>query len=143
MRIPALFLLAIATPASADPVLHRVVLSSGGVGQFEFEADVTGEGTLRLDVPLDQVDDVLKSLVVEDAAGVVQSVRLPGQQPLSESFRTLPFKPDAFASPEALLASLVGEQVRIASVGARGAILAVSTFDLPAAPGQTAAVRHR
>ncbi len=104
---------------------------------------MTAAATLQLDIPLDQVDDLLKSLTVDDAAGPAQSVRLPGQQPLAESFRTLPFKPDAFASPEALLASLVGERVRIASIGARGAILSVSAFDVPGAAGQRGATRHR
>ena len=105
--------------AAAEPVLTRVVLSSGGVGQFEFEGDVDGAAALKLDVPLDQVDDVLKSLVVDDPAGPSAGVRLPGQQPLAESFRTLPFKPDAFASAEALLASLVGETSRAGKGGHR------------------------
>ena len=129
--------------AAAEPVLTRVVLSSGGVGQFEFEGDVDGAAALKLDVPLDQVDDVLKSLVVDDPAGPSAGVRLPGQQPLAESFSTLPFKPDAFASAEALLASLVGETVRIASIGASGAILAVSAFEVPGAAGQVGVTRHR
>ena len=143
------FLLAAASlllPAHADPVLRRVVLSSGGVGQFEFEADVEGNAALNLDVPLAQVDDVLKSLVVDDPAGPSSGVRLPGRQPLSESFRTLPFKPDAFASSEALLGSLVGEHIRIPKTGIQGAILAVSAAiggDPNAGGFPTRSVRHR
>ena len=58
------------TPAAAaDLALKRVVLSSGGVGYFEYEAPVEGDATVTLDVPLDQVDDVLKSLVVYDCGG--------------------------------------------------------------------------
>ena len=57
-----------AMPAiAANPVLKRVVLSSGGVGYFEYEAPVEGDATVTLDVPLDQVDDVLKSLVIYDS----------------------------------------------------------------------------
>ena len=53
-----------AIPAiAANLALKRVVLSTGGVGYFEYEAPVEGNATLTLDVPLDQVDDVLKSLV--------------------------------------------------------------------------------
>ena len=59
--------LVVALPALADELkLKRVLLSSGGVGYYEYEAKVTGEATLSLDVPLDQVDDVLKSVVVFD-----------------------------------------------------------------------------
>ena len=57
-------LVGLAAPVeAADLALKRVVLSTGGVGYFEYEARVEGNATLALDVPLDQVDDVLKSLV--------------------------------------------------------------------------------
>ncbi len=141
-------LLALAPPAlAAEPVLTRVTLSTGGVGQYLFTADVDGAAVLQLDVPLDQVDDVLKSLQVDDPAGTPAGVRLPGRQPLSESFRTLPFGPDAFASPQALLGALVGEAVRVpgagASGGVSGTILAVTPFEA-ALPNNTGTLtRHR
>src|SRR6266852_4216397 len=63
-------LCAAALPAgAADLVLKRVVLSTGGVGYLEYEAQVAGDAALSLDVPLDHVDDVLKSLVVYDGGG--------------------------------------------------------------------------
>ena len=53
-------------PAVAqDLALKRVMLSSGGLGYFEYEATVEGDATLKLTVSLDQVDDVLKSLVAK------------------------------------------------------------------------------
>jgi hypothetical protein len=143
-RIAAVIVsLLIAAPAWAEPQLRRVVLSSGGVGQFAFEARVDGADTLTLDIKLDQVDDVLKSLVVIDPAGPISGVRLPGREPLSESFRTLPFQPDAFASSEALLSSLVGEHVRIPAIGAEGNILSVSSFEVPGNGTQNSVTRHR
>jgi hypothetical protein len=73
MRLLTLaFLLGSVCPAfAADLTLKRVMLSSAGVGYFEYEADVDDAATLGLDVPLDQVDDVLTSLVVFDSAGGV------------------------------------------------------------------------
>src|SRR5437867_12986957 len=63
--LAGLILLGLVVPATAaELALKRVVLSSGGVGYFEYEAAVDGNATLALEVPLDQVDDVLKSLVV-------------------------------------------------------------------------------
>ena len=143
-----LVLLAAALPASAaEPALTRVTLSTGGVGQFLFAAEVDGAATLPLDVPLDQVDDVLKSLQVDDPAGSPANVRLPGRQPLSESFRTLPFGPDAFASPEALLGALVGEAVSIpgagVSGGVSGTILAVTPFEAALPNNGGTLTRHR
>ena len=50
--------------AEDELALKRVMLSTGGVGYFEYEATVTGDATLSLPVRLDQVDDVLKSVIV-------------------------------------------------------------------------------
>ena len=77
-----LLLGALAAPAllgparASDLALRRVMLSSAGVGYFEYEAEVDGDATLSLDVPLDQVDDVLTSLVVFDNQGAVGTVRV-------------------------------------------------------------------
>ena len=81
-----------------------MLLSSGGVGYFELEATVEDHATLQLDVRLDQVDDVLKSLVVRDAHGTVGTVRLAGRAPLEQIFRDLPF--DAGARSPTLLVLL-------------------------------------
>ncbi|MFA5119985.1 DUF4139 domain-containing protein [Zavarzinia sp.] len=102
---------------AADLTLDRVMLSTGGVGYFEWEAKVDGDATLTLDVPLDQVDDVLKSLVVFDDKGGVGGIELPGQQPVSQLFRDLPFGPEALESPIALLNALQGSEVT--ATGAR------------------------
>ena len=93
------------------------MLSAGGVGYFEYEAQVEGNATLPLSVRLDQVDDVLKSIVVYDDKGVVGTIRLPGREPLAQIFRDLPFGPEALSSPVMLLNSLPGAQIR--ATGAR------------------------
>lgn len=142
--IRTVLLLAVAsTTAAAEPVFDRVTLSSGGVGQFEFTADVEGAATFPLAVPLDQVDDLLKSLRVDDPAGGLPSVRLPGREPLAESFRSLPFSPAALASMEALLGALVGEAVRVPAAGIAGHILAVTPFDTALPNGGGTLTRHR
>src|SRR5579863_4915521 len=98
---------------AADLTLKRVVLSTGGVGYFEYEATVEGDATLSLDVPLDQVDDVLKSLVVYDAAGTAGEITLPGREPLNQSFADLPFTRAALQSEVALLNALQGAEIRV------------------------------
>ena len=97
--------------------LKRVMLSAGGVGYFEYEATVEGNVTLPLSVRLDQVDDVLKSIVVYDDKGVAGTIRLPGREPLAQIFRDLPFGPEALNSPVMLLNSLPGAEIR--ATGAR------------------------
>lgn len=46
-------------------------------------------------------DDILKSLTVVDEAGAIGPVSLPGQSPLLELFRDLPFGPGALDPPRA------------------------------------------
>ena len=90
-------------PANAgDLSLDRIMLSSGGVGYFEYEATVDGDATLSLDVPLDQVDDILKSLAVYDDHGTAGEITLPGREPLTQSFVDLPFDHAALGSAPAL-----------------------------------------
>jgi hypothetical protein len=105
---------AFALPAFAqDLALKRVMLSSGGLGYFEYEAAVDGDATLRLTVSLDQVDDVLKSLVVYDDKGGVGGISLPGKEPLRQIFRDMPFDQSALESPAALLTALKGAQISV------------------------------
>ena len=88
------------------------MLSSGGVGYFEYEAAVDGNATLNLDVPIDQVDDILKSLVVYDDSGTAGEITLPGREPLTQSFVDLPFDRTALDSAPALLNALQGAELR-------------------------------
>src|SRR5947208_10991620 len=111
-QVAALF--AVVGPANAaDLSLQRFMLSSGGVGYFEYEAVVDGNATLSLDVPLDQVDDILKSLVVYDDGGTAGEVTLPGREPLTQTFVDLPFDRAALDSAPALLNALQGSEVRV------------------------------
>ena len=96
-----------------DLVLKRVMLSSGGLGYFEYEASVEGDAVLKLTVALEQVDDVLKSLVVYDDKGGVGGLSLPGREPLKQAFKDLPFDEEALASPASLLATLKGAQISV------------------------------
>jgi hypothetical protein len=123
----ALPALATTFPALA---LKRVTLSSSGVGYFEYEALVERDATLRLPVKLDQVNDVLKSLVVHDAKGQVGGVSLPGREPLGELLRALPFDAAALGSMPDLLQALRGAQILVQTpAGAvQGRIMAVTPF---------------
>jgi hypothetical protein len=103
-----------AVPALAgDLVLKRVMLSAGGVAYLEHEAEVTDNAELTLDVPLSQVDDVLKSIVVYDSKGAVGSAQLAGRDPLSQMFKEFPFGAAALTSPAALLNALQGAEIRV------------------------------
>src|SRR5476651_2629071 len=117
-----------------DLTLKRVMLSSAGLGYFEYEATVENDATLRLTVPLDQVDDVLKSLVVYDDKGGVGGLSLPGKEPLKQAFRDSPFDEAALQSPGDLLSALKGAQVSVGgSRAVSGRIVSVEQDRLPIA----------
>jgi hypothetical protein len=145
MRLRAIFPVALvllvvaAVPARAgDLALKRVMLSTGGVAYLEYEAEVTGDAALTLTVPLDQVDDVLKSIVVYDSKGGVGAASLPGRQPLAQMFSDLPFGPEALASPAALLNALQGAEIRVgASHPIAGKLLKVVAETARATDGTT------
>lgn len=115
MNVVALLaLFAFPSFASAQTLaLKRVMLSSGGLGYFEYEAAVEGDATLKLTVSLNQVDDVLKSLVVYDDKGGVGGLSLPGREPLAQAFKDLPFDQNSLGTPAELLATLRGAQITV------------------------------
>lgn len=132
-------------PTGGQLALTRVLLSTGGVGYFEYEATVSGDADLSLEVRRDQVDDVLKSIVVYDDKGGVGTIGLPGAEPLDTAFRELPFSAGDLTSPAALLNAMRGAEVT--SGGSRqltGRLMSVTeeTVRLPGSDGATA-TRHR
>ena len=111
---------------AAELQLKRVMLSAGGVGYFEYQADVTGWETLNIPVRIDQVDDVLKSAVIFDDAGGSGAIELQGKDSLNEIFRTMPIGPEAFNSPADLYAALKGEEISVSEpISARGKIVSL------------------
>src|SRR5689334_19465539 len=114
--LAGMLLLGLAAPVSAaDLALKRVVLSTGGVGYFEYEARVEGNATLALDVPLDQVDDVLKSLAIYNSGGSAGEITLPGREPLAQSLSDLPFDRAALNSAIDLLNALQGAEIKVSA----------------------------
>lgn len=132
--------------ANTSPALNlkRVTLSSSGVGYFEYEAQVERDATLRLPVKLDQVNDVLKSLIVYDALGKIAGVSLPGREPLGEMLRQLPFDAAALKSMPELLRALSGAELRVSAEGGslEGRMMAVEAFTQRSEKG-TEIQRHR
>src|SRR5690348_7546129 len=67
----------------ADVPVKEVVLFSSGVGYFEHFGTVRGDGTAVLRFKTEQINDILKSLLLEDLdGGKVGTVSYPSQAPL-------------------------------------------------------------
>jgi uncharacterized protein DUF4139 len=130
--------------AAQDLVLKRVMLSSGGLGYFEYEAAVEGDATLKLTVSLAQVDDVLKSLVVYDDKGGVGGLSLPGREPLAQAFKDLPFDQEQLGSPADLLATLKGAEITVGGSRAiTGRIVSVQDETVTTNDGKATTKRTR
>lgn len=131
-------LIASVAPALADDLtLHRVILSSAGIGCFEYDAHVDGNATLRLDVPLGDVDDVLDSLVVFDTAGSVSTVTLPSRDESHAAFGALPVGRTGLRSPIRYLNDLRGVEVTVTGLQTMtGRVMAAEWFN-EIAPGST------
>jgi hypothetical protein len=142
--LAAVFLAVPALAGAQDLGLKRVMLSAGGVGYFEYEARIDGDATLPLSVRLDQVDDVLKSIVVYDDTGAAGAIRLPGREPLSQVFRDLPFGPEALQSPVMLLNALPGAEIRATGQSQiEGRLLRVVPESAVLPDGRGSVTRHR
>ncbi len=118
------------------------ILSSGGLAQIERQVRVGQESAVKLPVPLDQIDDVLKSLVVRDPGGHATGIVLDGEAPVQEAFARLPFGPEALASPASLAAALQGMPVRASSGGrtVQGRVLGVEPWQEEDASGHLLSV---
>ncbi len=110
--------------------IKSVTLSSGGLAEVVREAKVGADNNISIEVPLNQVDDLLKSLVVKDKAGGVKSLTLNGPNPLEETFQNLPFRPDDLTSLPSLLNSIKGTKVKLDGKPEAATILGVTTMKL-------------
>lgn len=100
--------------AKSDLPLKKVVLFSSGVGYFQHDGQVTGNAKVEKKFKTDHVNDLLKSLVVEDLdGGHVSTVGYGSKEPISKALQT--FSIDLTKNPTLgdLLNQVRGEKVRI------------------------------
>ena len=73
----------------ADVPVKAVVLFSSGVGYFEHFGTVTGNGSTELRFKTQQINDILKSLVLQDMeGGKVSTVTYPSQDPIAKTLKS-------------------------------------------------------
>ncbi len=100
--------------AQVDVPVRIVALFSSGVGYFEHAGMVNEDTTAELRFKTNQINDILKSLVLEDAdGGTVSAVVYPSQDPLAKTLRS--FQVDITGNPSLaqLLNQLRGAKVRV------------------------------
>ena len=113
----ATLVLAAVPLVAADPSdldVTRIALFSSGVGYFEREATVAGDTTAELKFRTDQINDIIKSMVVQDfGGGKIGVISYASQDPIEKALRS--FGVDLTGKPTLgqLLDQLRGEPVEI------------------------------
>ena len=122
--------------AQANVPVREVVLFSSGVGYFEHFGQINGNSATVLRFKSEQINDILKSLVLEDLdKGQVSAVTYPSQGPLERTLRS--FQLDLTQNPALsdLLNQLRGAKVAVTlALGARqveGTVLGVEKQQRP------------
>src|SRR5690349_3261999 len=113
--LPLLLCLVATAPATATELpVRAVTLSNAGLAQIERGGSLAPEEGITFRAPVEDIDDLLKSLLLRDPLGQVEGLRLPAQDLETEAFRGLPLRPEDFESRAALLRALRGQSVEAA-----------------------------
>ncbi|HTZ52547.1 MAG TPA: hypothetical protein VMF68_12850, partial [Spirochaetia bacterium] len=103
-----------ATETDADVPLSTLVLFTSGVGYFQHDGTVDGNAKMELTFSTDQINDLLKSLVLRDLdGGTISSVTYSSRDPITRTLKS--FSIDLTSNPTlaGLLAQTRGEQVAV------------------------------
>ncbi|HVX13008.1 MAG TPA: hypothetical protein VHC22_17625 [Pirellulales bacterium] len=103
-----------AEEATASVPLKRIVLFNSGVGFFEHGAEIDGDARVELKFNVENVNDLLKSLVLQDmGGGRISTVTYGSQDPITKTLKT--FAIDLTSNPTLaqLLDQVRGEKVEI------------------------------
>jgi len=106
--------------AAGTPIpLKRIVMFSSGVAFYERNGDVQGDATIDLKFNARDINDLLKSMVLQDdGGGRISTVSYGSKDPITRALRT--FSIDLTSNPTLadLLAQVRGEKIEIDSPSA-------------------------
>jgi hypothetical protein len=125
---------------AADPTLplEKVVLFTSGVGYFQHAGEVTGDANVEMTFKADEVNDLLKSMVVEDDGGAASTVSYASRDPITKTLDTFAVKLADNPSMSDLLGQLRGEKIEVdASTPVTGTIVGVESRVVPVGDDKT------
>src|SRR3989442_9579184 len=107
--------------------LSEVVLYSSGVGYFQRDGSIDGHGHMELRFKVDNINDLLKSMVVQDFdGGRVAAVTYDSPDPITKTLKSFAVDLTTHPSLGALLGQIRGESIEVAAPNpVRGVILGV------------------
>ena len=116
---------------AADLTVSKVVLYKHGIGFFERSGSVPPGDQAQLQFKATEMDDVLKSLTVEQRGGEgVSAIRYDSSDPLSKRLEVFPFRIGQAITLSQILDQFKGAEVelRLSSGKARGSIISARTI---------------
>jgi hypothetical protein len=131
--------LAAAEPAAAELPLEKVVLFTSGVGYFQHGGTVAGDATVEMSFRAENVNDLLKSMVVEDlGGGTVPAVSYASRDPITKTLGTFAIDLTDDPSIGRILSRLRGERIEVeAAAPASGTIVGVEKRQVPVGDDRT------
>lgn len=131
-------------PAGPQLPVKRVVLYNSGVGYFEHQAEIEGNVRVDLKFNVDDVNDLLKSMVLQDeGGGNIATITYGSKDPITKTLKT--FAIDLTTNPTLgeLLSQVRGEVVEIeAASKIVGTIVGVERRKQPAGKDQVVEVEY-
>jgi len=111
-RVLALLAMTGAAFAAELPV-RQVILYKHGVGYFERAGELGAGESARLDFKASEMNDVLKSLTINDSSGKVVAVRYDSSEPLARRLAEYPFALGEKQALAAFLDQLKGARIEL------------------------------
>lgn len=116
----------LATALAAELPVENVVLYKHGVGYFERAGELAPGQSARLDFKASEMNDVLKSLTIQERNGSsISGIRYDSSEPLAKKLSEFPFRLGDRQPLSAFLDSLKGARIelRLGPESIRGAIV--------------------
>ena len=137
--LPLLAVLPVGALLAQSVPVTKVMLFSSGVGFFEHAGTVHGNSSTELRFKTSQINDILKSIMLQDQdGGRIGTITYPSQDPLSKTLKS--FQVDITQNPTLadLLNQLRGARVSVQAGGEAlaGTVMGVEMRARPTAPGQ-------
>jgi hypothetical protein len=106
------------TPTAAQLPISRVVLYSSGVGYFQRQGTVDGDARIDLSFPAGNVNDLLKSMVLQDLdGGHVAAVSYDSNAPVEHTLKSFAINLTGSPTFAQILTQARGERVEVALAG--------------------------
>ncbi len=103
-----------ARPDMSQLPVAQVILYSSGVGYFQREGEVDGTSRIDLSFPVQDINDLLKSMVLQDlGGGHISAVSYDSQAPIDKTLRSFAIDLTSNPSFAAILKQARGEKVEV------------------------------